>query len=67
MKNQEVARTLGNGHTIEFGLASWDEDGTELSVRNRYSNVRGGFNKAASGEIQVLPPMSQSKLANSSA
>lgn len=41
---------LTNGHSIEWGEATWDSN--EISIRNRYDNViTGRFNKAGSGEI----------------
>lgn len=51
MKNPEIAKDLDNGHTIEVGPSSWDVE--DFSVRNRFTNAAGRFNKAASGEIPV--------------
>lgn len=42
---------LGNGHLIEIGAATWDENTT--SVRNRYPTSTGGFNPRSSSEIPL--------------
>lgn len=49
----QVTKTidLGNGHKIEIGKSTWDED--EISVRNRYPTNDGGFNVAASSELPL--------------
>jgi len=48
---------LGEGHAIELGGATWNED--ETSVRNRYPRNDGGFNINASSEVPIrdLVPM----------
>ena len=42
---------LGNGHLIEIGGATWDEDTT--SIRNRYPTSTGGFSPRSSSEIPI--------------
>lgn len=42
---------LGNGHRIEFGKATWDED--SVSIRNRYPTSTGGFSPRSSSEIPI--------------
>ncbi len=49
--NVERTIDLGNGHKIEFGIATWDEDST--SVRNRYPTSTGGFSPRSSSEIPI--------------
>ena len=49
--DKSKTRTLGNGHSIEVGNSTWDDN--EISVRNRYSTVNGGFNPAASSELPI--------------
>jgi hypothetical protein len=44
---------LGNGHKIEIGIATWDEDGTNRSIRNRYPTSSGGFSPHSSSEIPI--------------
>ena len=50
MKVEETA-DLGDGHTIEFGRATWDEE--RPSVRNRYETSTGGFSPHSSSEIPL--------------
>lgn len=40
-----------NGHILELGKATWNEDDT--SVRNRYPTKSGGFNPRSSSEIPL--------------
>lgn len=49
----QVVKTkdLGDGHKIEIGKATWDEDQT--SVRNRYPTATGGFSPRSSSEIPL--------------
>lgn len=49
----KVERTveLGNGHKIEFGKATWDEN--TLSLRNRYPTSNGEFSPRSSSEIPI--------------
>jgi len=42
---------LGNGHSIEFGKATWDE--SSVSIRNRYPTSTGGFSPRSSSEIPI--------------
>ena len=42
---------LGNGHRIEFGKATWDED--TVSIRNRYPTSTCGFSPRSSSEIPI--------------
>jgi len=42
---------LGNGHSIEFGRATWDE--RSVSIRNRYPTSTGGFSPRSSSEIPI--------------
>jgi|SRR6185312_15229093 len=42
---------LGNGHSIEFGKATWNED--SISIRNRYPTSTGGFSPRSSSEIPI--------------
>ena len=42
---------LGNGHSIEFGKATWDEN--SVSIRNRYPTSTGGFSSRSSSEIPI--------------
>ncbi len=42
---------LEDGHKIEFGDATWDED--VKSVRNRYPTSTGGFSPRSSSEIPI--------------
>lgn len=44
-------KDLGNGHKIEIGKATWDED--KISVRNRYPTSTGGFSPRSSSEIPL--------------
>lgn len=50
-------KSLGNGHSIELGGATWDA--TVTAVRNRYARADGGFNASASGQVAIydLVPM----------
>lgn len=50
MKVEKVIE-LGNGHKIEFGKASWNEQAT--SLRNRYPTKNGGFSPRSSSEIPI--------------
>lgn len=47
----EEAVDLGEGHQIEFGRATWNED--RRSVRNRYPTASGGFSPHSSSEIPI--------------
>jgi hypothetical protein len=41
-----------NGHSIETGWSTWNEnENKERVVRNRYSNRNGGFNRFGSSEL----------------
>lgn len=40
---------INDSHSIEWGDATWDED--DFSIRNRFDNSNGTFNKAGSSEI----------------
>ncbi|AXG70582.1 hypothetical protein KORDIASMS9_02822 [Kordia sp. SMS9] len=42
---------LGNGHKIEFGTSTWNDN--TLSVRNRYPTSTGGFSPRSSSEIPI--------------
>jgi hypothetical protein len=42
---------VGDGHTIEFGRATWDEESS--SVRNRYLTATGGFSPHSSSEMPI--------------
>jgi hypothetical protein len=55
---------LGNGHLIEFGQATWDAvrksqlfggtvESWRDSLRNRYPNETGGYNRVGSSEIPL--------------
>lgn len=49
----QVTKTvdLGNGHKIEIGKSTWDEN--SVSVRNRYPTATGGFNVRGSSELPI--------------
>ncbi len=49
----QVTKTkdLGDGHKIEIGKATWDENQT--SVRNRYPTSTGGFSPRSSSELPL--------------
>ena len=42
---------LGDGHSIEFGRATWNTEAQ--SVRNRYETRSGGFSPHSSSEFPV--------------
>jgi hypothetical protein len=42
---------LGQGHSIEFGKATWDPN--SISIRNRYPTSTGGFSPRSSSEIPI--------------
>lgn len=42
---------LGNGHKIEFGKATWDEN--VVSIRNRYLTKNNRFSPRSSSEIPI--------------
>ena len=44
-------KDLGDGHKIEIGKATWDEEDT--SIRNRYPTSTGGFSPHSSSEIPL--------------
>lgn len=50
---------LGNGHSIELGEATWDNNAR--SVRSRYKTSTGGFSPRSSPETPIydLVPMLQ--------
>jgi len=50
MNVQEVI-DLGEGHVIEFGEATWDDQ--QPSVRNRYPTTTGGFSPHSSSELPI--------------
>lgn len=50
MKVEKVIE-LENGHKIEFGKATWNENAT--SIRNRYLTSNGGFSPRSSSEIPI--------------
>jgi hypothetical protein len=35
------------GHVIEIGHPTWDEEGSQFSVRSRRQNRNGGFNRGS--------------------
>ena len=47
----ERNRDLGDGHSVEVGRSTWDDN--DRSIRNRYSNANGGFNVRGSSEIPL--------------
>nr|CAP47606.1 putative integron gene cassette protein [uncultured bacterium] len=51
----EVRRTidLGDGHSIEVGTPTWDDSGTQTSIRSRYPTANGGFSPRSSSEIPL--------------
>lgn len=49
--NVQESEDLGNGHFIEFGQSSWDEN--TFSIRNRYPTSTGGFSPHSSSEIPI--------------
>lgn len=42
---------LEDGHKIEFGKSTWDENA--ISLRNRYPTSNGGFSPRSSSEIPI--------------
>lgn len=44
-------KNVSPGHTFEFGVSTWDIH--ENSIRNRYDNKVGKFNRFGSSEIPV--------------
>jgi len=44
---------LGDGHTIEIGIPTWDDTETQTSIRNRYPTSTGGFSPRSSSEIPL--------------
>jgi len=44
-------KDLGGGHLIEVGASTWDEK--QMSIRNRYSTVNGGFSPRSPSEIPL--------------
>ena len=44
-------KSLGGGHSIEIGKATWDSE--EISIRNRYPTSKGGFSPRSSSEIPL--------------
>ena len=52
--NVQQSINLGNGHSIEIGVASWcTHDEYQISIRNRYSTRNGRFNLRASSELAL--------------
>ena len=52
--NVQQTIELGNGHSVEIGVASWCTGAeNEISVRNRYSTRDGRFNLRASSELPL--------------
>lgn len=51
MKVAKIYPTNEQGHVIEIGRATWDDD--ETSVRNRYPTSNGGFSPRSSSELPV--------------
>ena len=49
--NVQDSTPIKDGHSIEWGGATWDE--TDLSVRNRYATASGGFSPRSSSEIPL--------------
>ena len=47
----EIEVNLDNGHSIEFGHSTWDDE--KLSVRNRYPRSDGGFSPHSSSELPI--------------
>ncbi len=49
----KVERTieLGDGHKIEFGKATWNENA--VSLKNSYPTSNGGFSPSSSSEIPI--------------
>ena len=42
---------LGEGHSIEFGQATWNSEA--MSIRNRYTTSNGGFSPHSSSELPI--------------
>ena len=42
---------VANGHSVEIGQASWDENA--FSIRNRYKTANGGFSPRSSSEFPI--------------
>ena len=53
MNVTKVFPTQDEGHVIEIGHPTWDEDGEKFSVRNRYPTRNGGFSPRSSSEIPI--------------
>ncbi|MFV8280538.1 hypothetical protein ACNKXS_03285 [Christiangramia marina] len=70
--NVKDKNTLGFGHSIEWGEATWDN--TENSIRNRYDNADNKFNVRGSSEVpwtdfntMILESLSRKKFNNTEA
>jgi len=48
----ECSNSVGPGHSIELGKATWDTAGAR-SIRDRWDNATGRFNPHASSEIPI--------------
>lgn len=44
---------LGNGHSIEIGVPTWDDSGEQMSIRSRYPTANGGFSPRSSSELPL--------------
>jgi len=49
--NVEKTIDLGNGHKIDIGFSSWDNN--KKSIRNRYPTSKGGFSPRSSSELPI--------------
>jgi hypothetical protein len=53
--------SLGGGHSVELGQATWDL--TTRSIRNRYPTSTGGFSPRSSSEIPIDDIVDMTKFA----
>ena len=48
--NEQDNHKIDNLHFIQWGKSSWEND-NDISIRNKYLNSQGKFNRVGSGEI----------------
>lgn len=49
----QIGSEVVNGHSVEIGVATWDDGNNCRSVRNRYLTASGGFSPHSSSEIPI--------------